>query len=180
MDENTLNAEQADAPSTSSNSDLDWWEKVNNRLVIGPGYRTVCPVIISGPYTPEYATDGASGFDLESWNEEHSGHEVGPGETLKIPTGLRMALPRGYEMQIRPRSGLSSRGIMVQFGTVDSDYRGELMVIVHNATDKPFLIEHGDRIAQGVIAPVTRAVFAKGEVTEDTQRGAGGFGSTGV
>lgn len=177
-EENTLSAEQAVVPWTSND-----WEPLNT---LGVKYPITVPVIVSGPYTPEYATDGASGFDIRAWrgffirHERRYSFEIEPHETRKIPTGLRFAIPRGYEIQIRPRSGLSSRGLVAQFGTVDSDYRGEVSVILHNNTPRPILVEHGDRIAQGIIAPVIRAVFVRGEVTDDTERGSNGFGSTGA
>lgn len=114
---------------------------------------------------------------MESWMNTHI--ELTPGETRKIPTGLKFKIPAGYEIQIRPRSGLASQGIVAQFGTVDSDYRGEVSVILHNQSDTHHLVQHGDRIAQGVLAPVTRAYFVEGTVEEDTARGSGGFGSTG-
>lgn len=159
-------------------------------------YRTEqgVPVTVEGPYTPEYATDGAAGFDLranihmvlgidpltkECTDYQGNYTTVQPGETKKIPTGLKFKIPHGYEIQIRPRSGNTSKGLVAHFGTVDSDYRGEVMVIVHNNGHEPWVIEHGDRIAQGVLAPVTRAYFVSGVVDEDTDRGSGGFGSTG-
>lgn len=141
-------------------------------------------IIVEGPYTPEYATAWASGFDLRYWDDlgVETGYnriELAPGETLKFPTGLKFKTPHGYEIQIRPRSGLASKGIVALFGTVDSDYRGEVSVILHNQSEHYHLVQHGDRIAQGVLAPVTRAYFVEGSVTDDTVRGSGGFGSTG-
>jgi len=99
-----------------------------------------------------------------------------------VPTGLRLEIPAGYEVQIRPRSGLALKhGITLPNspGTIDSDYRGPLGVIVMNAGSEPFVINHGDRIAQMVVAPVIQARFKLAEVLGDTARGAGGFGSTG-
>jgi dUTP pyrophosphatase len=107
--------------------------------------------------------------------------EIQPGETVVVPTGLRMEIPEGYEVQIRPRSGLARRGLVAAFGTVDSDYRGEVGVILHNTnSDMVKLIEDGDRIAQGVLCPVTRANFEFVNEVSQTARGSGGFGSTGV
>ena len=100
-----------------------------------------------------------------------------------MPTGLAVALPDGFEMQVRPRSGLALRnGITVANapGTIDSDYRGEVMVILVNLSDAPYVVRRGDRIAQLVVAPVVRASFAELQTLADSPRGAGGFGSTGV
>jgi dUTP pyrophosphatase len=106
-----------------------------------------------------------------------------PGGRALVPTGLRIALPPGHEMQVRPRSGLALKhGITMPNtpGTVDEDYRGELQVIILNAGTEPFTIERGMRIAQAVIAPVVRATWRETETLPDSQRGAGGFGSTGT
>ena len=108
---------------------------------------------------------------------------LAPGARALIPTGLAVALPRGYELQIRPRSGLALRhGIIVPNspGTIDEDYRGEIQVIVLNAGDTPFTVTRGTRIAQAVLAPVVRATWHEVPALDDTGRGAGGFGSTGV
>lgn len=134
------------------------------------------PLIYSGPYQPSYATPGSSGFDLRSYSPTF---ELEPGDTCKVSTGLSFKIPDGFEIQIRPRSGLASKGIVAVFGTVDSDYRGEILVNLHNQSDKPFVVETNDRIAQAVLAPVWQARFIEGEVLEDTERGSGGFGSTG-
>jgi dUTP pyrophosphatase len=115
-----------------------------------------------------------------AWLDKMKSVEIEPGDTVRIPTGLKFKIPYGYELQIRPRSGLASRGIVAQFGTVDSDYRGFVDVILHNNSNQEIAVEHGDRIAQAVLAPVIRAVFVQGEVTDDTARGSGGFGSTGI
>ncbi len=107
---------------------------------------------------------------------------VQPGGRALVPTGLAIALPPGHELQLRPRSGLALRhGIILPNSpaTIDEDYRGELQVIVMNAGDTPFTIERGMRIAQAVLAPVTRATWQEVTVLDDTDRGAGGFGSTG-
>lgn len=132
--------------------------------------------------TPEYKSHGASGFDLMCAFED--GIVMEPGQRRVIPTGLAVAIPEGFELQVRPRSGLALKnGIMVvnSPGTVDSDYRGELMIILLN-TDKfnSFIINRGDRIAQAVIAPVIRVEFEEVAELSNTLRGEGGFGSTGV
>ena len=132
---------------------------------------------------PRYETAGAAGADLRANFPGGVGVTVAPGARVLVPTGLRVAVPEGYEMQLRPRSGLALKhGINLPNtpGTVDSDYRGPLGVIVMNAGDAAFEITHGMRIAQIVIAPVLQAAFAEVETLTDTVRGAGGFGSTGV
>lgn len=131
---------------------------------------------------PSYETQGAAGADLRANFPERSGITLAPGVRALVPTGLRLAIPAGYEVQIRPRSGLALKyGIMLvnSPGTIDSDYRGPLGVILMNAGDEPFTVNHGDRIAQMVLAPVTRADFQLVEALDDTARGSGGFGSTG-
>ena len=130
---------------------------------------------------PSYATAGAAGMDLLA--AVQAPVTLAPGARALIPTGLRLAIPAGHELQIRPRSGLALKnGITLPNspGTIDEDYRGELGVILLNAGQEAFTVERGMRIAQAVLAPVTRASWA--EVTElpETARGAGGFGSTGV
>jgi dUTP pyrophosphatase len=135
---------------------------------------------------PTYQTAGAAGADLCANLPEAQragGIVIAPGGRVLVPTGLRVAVPEGYEMQVRPRSGLALKhGITLPNtpGTIDSDYRGPLGVIVMNLGAEPFTVRHGDRIAQAVIAPVVQAGFAVVEVLDDTGRGAGGFGSTGV
>lgn len=130
---------------------------------------------------PAYATDGAAGMDLLAAIDAPVILE--PGARQLIPTGLAIALPPGHELQIRPRSGLALRhGIVLPNSpaTIDEDYRGELQVIVMNAGNAPFTIERGMRIAQAVLAPVTRAIWNEVAALDDTARGAGGFGSTGM
>ena len=130
---------------------------------------------------PAYATDGAAGMDLLAAVTEPL--TILPGGRTLVPTGLRIALPHGYELQVRPRSGLALKhGITMPNtpGTVDEDYRGELQVIVMNAGTEPFTIERGMRIAQAIVAPVTRGAWREVEALPDTARGAGGFGSTGT
>lgn len=133
---------------------------------------------------PTYETDGAAGADLRANfpADQRGGLTLAPGARALVPTGLRLAIPDGYEVQIRPRSGLALKhGITLPNspGTIDSDYRGPLGVIVLNAGQEAFHIAHGDRIAQMVIAPVLRASFELVETLDDTARGQGGFGSTG-
>ncbi len=137
--------------------------------------------------TPAHHTDAAAGLDVAAClpRGECDSAElvVSPGQIVKVPTGLSMAIPSGYEGQVRPRSGLATRhGLTVVNapGTIDADYRGELFVAMINLGPRPVTIVHGDRIAQLVIAPVSRAaVMVVGEL-DATARGAGGFGSTGV
>ena len=127
---------------------------------------------------PQYATDGAAGMDVLSAEEL----TLAPGARQAVGTGLAVAIPPGYEIQVRPRSGLALKhGISVPNtpGTIDSDYRGELKVILINHGAEPFAIRRGDRIAQLVLAPVTLAEWSEVAELDDTARGAGGFGSTG-
>ena len=130
---------------------------------------------------PGYATDGAAGMDLLAAVTEPV--VVAPGQRVLVPTGLAIALPAGYELQVRPRSGLALRnGIVLPNspGTIDEDYRGEIQVIVLNTGSEPFRVERGTRIAQAVLAPVVRAAWQEVEDLDVTARNAGGFGSTGV
>lgn len=131
---------------------------------------------------PSYETPGAAGADLRANFADRGAVTLAPGERVLVPTGLRLAVPEGYEVQIRPRSGLALKhGITLPNspGTIDSDYRGPLGVIVLNAGTDSFEVTHGMRIAQMVLAPVVRAEFALVEALDDTARGEGGFGSTG-
>ena len=131
---------------------------------------------------PAYETPGAAGADLRA-NLPTGPVTIKPGERALVSTGLHMEIPLGFEVQIRPRSGLARKhGITLPNtpGTIDSDYRGPLGVIVMNAGTEPFEIAHGDRIAQMIVAPVVRAAFREVSSLSDTVRGAGGFGSTGV
>jgi dUTP pyrophosphatase len=130
---------------------------------------------------PAYATAGAAGMDLLAAVEAPL--TVPPGRRALIPTGLVVALPSGHELQIRPRSGLALRhGILLPNspGTIDEDYRGEIQIILFNAGDSTFVIERGMRIAQAVLAPVSRAIWHEVDSLDETPRNAGGFGSTGV
>ena len=132
---------------------------------------------------PSYETDGAAGMDLRAAVPEDQPVTLAPGARDMIPTGLQIAIPEGYEVQVRPRSGLAAKNGVTCLnspGTVDSDYRGELKVILINNGQAPFVIRRGDRIAQMVVAPVTRATFKLVDALPGTQRGSGGFGSTGV
>lgn len=127
---------------------------------------------------PHYATTGAAGMDAVSAEDI----SLAPGERHAVATGLALAIPKGYEIQVRPRSGLALKhGISVPNtpGTVDSDYRGELKVILINHGTEAFAIKRGDRVAQLVLAPVVRAAWDEVAELGDTQRGSGGFGSTG-
>ncbi|MDF1568110.1 MAG: dUTP diphosphatase [Spirochaetaceae bacterium] len=141
----------------------------------------VVPVAGKSSLIPEYATEHAAGADLKADLDEKI--EIGPGERILIPTGLHMAIPIGYEGQVRPRSGLAvKKGLTVlnSPGTIDSDYRGEVKVILINHDSHPVTIEPGMRIAQLVIAPVAQAVFTDVQELPDSNRGGGGFGSTGI
>ncbi|MGA1465660.1 MAG: dUTP diphosphatase [Balneolaceae bacterium] len=129
---------------------------------------------------PEYETPESAGMDVRAAITEPL--ILQPGERTLIPTGLKIALPPGTEAQIRPRSGLAFRHGITMLnapGTIDSDYRGEVKVLAVNHGSEPFTVERGDRIAQMVIAPVFRAVINTVESLEETERGEGGFGSTG-
>lgn len=130
---------------------------------------------------PSYETESAAGMDIRAALEEP--FILKPGDRALIPTGLQMALPKGYEAQIRPRSGLAiKKGITMlnSPGTIDADYRGEVKVIAINHGSEAITINHGDRIAQMVIAPVVQLQIKEVEELDKTIRGEGGFGSTGV
>ncbi|GAB5448713.1 dUTP diphosphatase [Gymnodinialimonas sp.] len=132
---------------------------------------------------PNYATAGAAGADLRANFEHREEVVLAPGARVLVPTGLRVAIPEGYEMQIRPRSGLALKhGVTLANapGTIDADYRGPLGVILINLGQEPFAIVHGARIAQAVVAPVVQAEFDVVDALDATDRGAGGFGSTGT
>jgi dUTP pyrophosphatase len=132
---------------------------------------------------PSYATEGAAGMDLCAAIPADTPVTLPPGGRALISTGLRFALPPGYEGQIRPRSGLAAKygiGLVNSPGTLDADFRGVVHVIMINWGDSPFTIQRGDRIAQLIVAPVTRARLREVPELDDTPRGEGGFGSTGV
>ncbi|WP_170372570.1 dUTP diphosphatase [Ruegeria arenilitoris] len=131
---------------------------------------------------PSYETAGAAGADVRANLPDRGSITLQPGERALVPTGLRVEIPDGYEIQVRPRSGLALKhGITLPNapGTIDSDYRGPLGVIVLNAGREAFEIGHGDRIAQLVVAPVIQARFEMADSLQESQRGSGGFGSTG-
>ena len=130
---------------------------------------------------PKYESASAAGMDLRAALERPMILE--PGERALVPTGLKMALPEGYEAQVRPRSGLAHRHGITMLntpGTIDADYRGEVKVLAINLGEDSFTIEHGDRIAQMVIAPVQQFEVEEADELPDSTRGEGGFGSTGV
>ncbi len=128
----------------------------------------------------QYMTEHAAGMDIVAAVKEEM--ILLPGETKLIPTGLKIAVPNGYEAQVRPRSGLALKkniGVLNSPGTIDSDYRGEVGIILSNFGKEPFAVNRGDRIAQMVIAPVVQVKIVEVNELSETARGAGGFGSTG-
>ena len=130
---------------------------------------------------PKYETEGSSGLDLAANIDKQI--KISPGKTQIIPTGLAVAIPKNFEIQIRPRSGLAAKSqisVLNTPGTIDADYRGELKVILINLSDKVFVVEKGLRIAQMVLSPVIKAKFKEVTELENTERGSGGFGSTGI
>ena len=130
---------------------------------------------------PKYETDGSSGMDLSANIEKEI--EIAPGKTSIIPTGLAVAIPKNFEIQIRPRSGLAAKNqvsVLNTPGTIDADYRGELKVILINLSENTFKVQKGLRIAQMILCPVVKATFKEVDVLEETLRGSGGFGSTGT
>lgn len=134
---------------------------------------------------PAYATDGAAGADLRAnlrAADRQTGLNLTPGARTLVPTGLAMEIPHGYEVQIRPRSGLALKhGVTLVNapGTIDADYRGEVGVLLINLGDTHFHLTHGERIAQMVVAPAPQARLVPADLLSDSSRGAGGFGSTG-
>ena len=134
-----------------------------------------------GVTLPKYETDGSSGLDLAAFIDKSI--EIKPGKSEIIPTGLAVSIPKNFEIQIRPRSGLAAKNqisVLNTPGTIDADYRGELKVILINLSDKSFIVEKGLRIAQMVLCPVVKAKLREVESLGNTERGLGGFGSTGV
>ena len=130
--------------------------------------------------TPKYKTDGSSGVDLSAFLEKKV--VIKPNSSELIPTGLRVAIPEELEIQIRPRSGLAAKesiGVLNSPGTIDSDYRGELKIILFNHGKEDFIINNGDRIAQMVLVPIVKMEFEEVDSLPNTVRGQGGFGSTG-
>ena len=130
---------------------------------------------------PKYETDGSSGMDLAADVKDNI--EIKPGKSEIIPTGLFVSIPKNFEIQIRPRSGLAAKNqisVLNTPGTIDADYRGELKVILINLGNNTFVVEKGLRIAQMVLCPIIKANIKEVETLENTKRGSGGFGSTGV
>ena len=130
---------------------------------------------------PKYETEGSSGMDLAANINESI--EIKPGATAVVPTGISVSIPKNFEIQIRPRSGLAAKksiSVLNTPGTIDADYRGELKVILINLGTKSFFVENGARIAQMVLCPVVKANLKEVKILEDTERGSGGFGSTGT
>ena len=130
---------------------------------------------------PKYETDGSSGMDLAA--NLNNNVEIKPGDTAIIPTGLALSIPKNFEVQIRPRSGLAAKkqiSVLNTPGTIDADYRGELKVILINLSKDTFVVEKGLRIAQMVLCPVIKATLKEVDKLENTPRGSGGFGSTGI
>ena len=130
---------------------------------------------------PKYETDGSSGLDLAACIKKNI--EIKPGKSEIIPTGLAVAIPKNFEIQIRPRSGLAAKNqisVLNTPGTIDADYRGEIKIILINLGDKIFTVEKGLRVAQMVLCPIIKAKLKEVESLEDTKRGSGGFGSTGI
>ena len=137
--------------------------------------------ISEGAFLPEYKTSGSAGADIRAFLS--SDLIIKPGEKNIIPTGLFFEIPTGFEIQVRPRSGLAFKSgvtVLNSPGTIDSDYRGELCVILANFSSESFVVHNGDRIAQMVLAPVLQADFEIASTISETERGNGGFGSTGV
>ena len=138
-------------------------------------------VASKGAVIPEYKTAGAAGADLCALLNEPL--TIPAGKFAMVPTGLFFEIPEGYEVQARPRSGLAAKNgvtVLNTPGTIDSDYRGEIKVILINLGESDFTINSGDRIAQMIVAPVTQATFSITDSLSETERGAGGFGSTGI
>ena len=130
---------------------------------------------------PKYETEGSSGLDLAANTDQQI--RILPGKSEIIPTGLAVAIPKNFEIQIRPRSGLAAKSqisVLNTPGTIDADYRGELKVILINLSDKVFVVEKGLRIAQMILCPVVKATLKEVTELENTERGSGGFGSTGT
>ena len=131
---------------------------------------------------PAYETSGSAGMDVRAAVPVAAPITLKPGERAMVPTGLSVAIPEGYEIQVRPRSGLAAKHGLTCLntpGTIDSDYRGEIKVILINLGAEAFVIQRGERIAQLVLAPVTRLAWSEVDALDETARGASGFGSTG-
>lgn len=148
---------------------------------IADGVVRVFSVLRDGALLPEYQTSGSAGADLHAYLAEPI--TLKPMERTLIPTGLFVELPEGYELQVRPRSGLALKyGVTVLNtpGTVDSDYRGELCVLLVNLGSEPFTVQNGDRIAQAVVAQTVQVRFVQTDALSKTGRGSNGYGSTGI
>jgi dUTP pyrophosphatase len=153
------------------------------RDVIGPTLHLIRLPHGAGLELPSYETAGAAGMDLRAAVEDDATLEIAPGRRVLVPTGFIMEIPQGFEAQIRPRSGLAFKNGITCLntpGTIDSDYRGEVKVLLINHGEESFQVTRGMRIAQMVIAPVTQVNVSEIGETTPTIRGAGGFGSTGV
>ena len=130
---------------------------------------------------PKYETSGSSGLDLSA--NIKTPVKIEPGKTTIIPTGISVSIPKNFEIQIRPRSGLAAKNqitVLNTPGTIDADYRGEIKVILINLSKETFVVENGARIAQMVVCPVIKAKLKEVEILDNTSRGSGGFGSTGM
>tara|TARA_B100001029_G_C15052247_1_gene451660 strand:- start:1467 stop:1907 length:441 start_codon:yes stop_codon:yes gene_type:complete len=130
---------------------------------------------------PKYETLGSSGMDIAAHIEKNI--IIEPGDKALVPTGFKLSIPKGYEVQIRPRSGLAAKkniSVLNTPGTIDSDYRGEIKVILVNFGKEKFIVENGSRIAQMVVCPIVQATLQEVKDLEETKRGSGGFGSTGT
>ena len=149
----------------------------------GPELRIVRLPHGEGLELPAYETPGSAGMDLRAAVEDGAPLEIAPGGRFAVPTGLIMEIPQGYEAQVRPRSGLALKSGVTCLnapGTIDSDYRGEVKIILANLGTETFVVSRGMRVAQLVIAPVVQARITVHRTLSDTVRGAGGFGSTGT
>ena len=141
--------------------------------------RVKVKVLRENAIVPRYQTEGAAGFDFHAAIDEPL--IIAPGEWAEVPFGIAMEIPVGYELRVRSRSGLAFQNRVVAYhGLVDSDYRGELSVLLHNAGIAPYKVQPGQRVAQGVISRYTTACFVVSKELSATERGANGFGSTGV
>ena len=144
---------------------------------------SVCPLPhFEGLDLPAYETSGSAGMDVRAAVPADDPMVLMPGARAMVPTGLSLAIPEGYEIQVRPRSGLAAKHGLTCLntpGTIDSDYRGEIKIILINLGQEAFTIQRGERVAQLVLAPVTQLAWQEVDALDDTARGAGGFGSTG-
>lgn len=173
-----MSDENNDYRSDYKTDDPNWWRPFNKSLQASESEVYVkISQLHEHAICPAYQTKGAAGMDIHSISDL----TIAPGKTALVQTGIALGIPEGYEAQVRPRSGLAFKyGVTVlnSPGTIDSDYRGEVKVILINHGDQEFIIHRGDRIAQLVFCPVNRATFIDSKL-EDTDRGTGGFGSTG-